>query len=164
MPAGEKSTEPTALPSLREMMSSFCLSWDARSIFFFFSRGRRHTRFSRDWSSDVCSSDLGGQGAVRHAEGRPGVQVPLRGGAAGDRETSPDPRVTRTSPPRRSPPEPASPQLGLQEPARGQDAPILPRKNDPLELRQVRGREEARPCVAVLVELQRETEGDRATI
>src|SRR5690606_40979215 len=21
--------------------------------------GRRHTRFSRDWSSDVCSSDLG---------------------------------------------------------------------------------------------------------
>src|SRR5436309_12255822 len=33
------------------MMSSF-------SIFFFFSSRRRHTRFSRDWSSDVCSSDL----------------------------------------------------------------------------------------------------------
>src|SRR5690606_11815612 len=29
----------------------FCLS-------FFFSSRRRHTRFSRDWSSDVCSSDL----------------------------------------------------------------------------------------------------------
>src|SRR5690606_35449927 len=28
-----------------------------RSSFFFSSR-RRHTRFSRDWSSDVCSSDL----------------------------------------------------------------------------------------------------------
>src|SRR5207302_3287636 len=28
-------------------------------IFFFFSSRRRHTRFSRDWSSDVCSSDLG---------------------------------------------------------------------------------------------------------
>src|SRR5690606_39730844 len=25
---------------------------------FFFSSGRRHTSFSRDWSSDVCSSDL----------------------------------------------------------------------------------------------------------
>src|SRR5690606_39335697 len=24
----------------------------------FFSRRRRHTSFSRDWSSDVCSSDL----------------------------------------------------------------------------------------------------------
>src|SRR2546422_4766687 len=29
-------------------------------IFFFFSSRRRHTRCSRDWSSDVCSSDLGG--------------------------------------------------------------------------------------------------------
>src|SRR5690606_39867233 len=27
-------------------------------MFFFFSSRRRHTRFSRDWSSDVCSSDL----------------------------------------------------------------------------------------------------------
>src|SRR5690606_40082848 len=26
--------------------------------YFFFSSRRRHTRFSRDWSSDVCSSDL----------------------------------------------------------------------------------------------------------
>src|SRR6266511_2823064 len=35
-------------------------------FFFFFSSRRRHTRFSRDWSSDVCSSDLGarGQGAT----------------------------------------------------------------------------------------------------
>src|SRR2546429_2625561 len=31
-------------------MSCFC--------FFFFSSRRRHTRCSRDWSSDVCSSDL----------------------------------------------------------------------------------------------------------
>src|SRR5205085_8714277 len=28
-------------------------------IFFFFSSRRRHTRFDCDWSSDVCSSDLG---------------------------------------------------------------------------------------------------------
>src|SRR2546429_6896163 len=27
-------------------------------ISFFFSSRRRHTRCSRDWSSDVCSSDL----------------------------------------------------------------------------------------------------------
>src|SRR5256884_1212758 len=30
----------------------------ARVVFFFFSSRRRHTRCSRDWSSDVCSSDL----------------------------------------------------------------------------------------------------------
>src|SRR5690606_40415374 len=33
------------------------------SLFFFSSR-RRHTRFSRDWSSDVCSSDL-----IRYSSG-----------------------------------------------------------------------------------------------
>src|SRR5207249_6296047 len=27
-------------------------------LFFFFSSRRRHTRSKRDWSSDVCSSDL----------------------------------------------------------------------------------------------------------
>src|SRR5207253_5602103 len=29
-------------------------------LFFFFSSRRRHTRWPRDWSSDVCSSDLPG--------------------------------------------------------------------------------------------------------
>src|SRR2546422_5254079 len=34
-------------------------SFRAASIYlFFFSSRRRHTRCSRDWSSDVCSSDL----------------------------------------------------------------------------------------------------------
>src|SRR5690606_39510856 len=33
-----------------------CLVWHC--LAFFFSSRRRHTRFSRDWSSDVCSSDL----------------------------------------------------------------------------------------------------------
>src|SRR5699024_12038690 len=28
-------------------------------LFFFFSSRRRHTRSKRDWSSDVCSFDLG---------------------------------------------------------------------------------------------------------
>src|SRR2546429_6363223 len=40
-------------------------SWRGHSFFFFSSR-RRHTRCSRDWSSDVCSSDL------------PDSSVPLR--------------------------------------------------------------------------------------
>src|SRR5712675_3179510 len=31
--------------------------------FFFFSSRRRHTRCSRDWSSDVCSSDLRRRGS-----------------------------------------------------------------------------------------------------
>src|SRR5215510_9339873 len=30
----------------------------SRFLFFFFSSRRRHTRWPRDWSSDVCSSDL----------------------------------------------------------------------------------------------------------
>src|SRR3712207_3639997 len=30
-------------------------------LFFFFSSRRRHTRYWRDWSSDVCSSDLVGR-------------------------------------------------------------------------------------------------------
>src|SRR5690606_39757978 len=34
--------------------------------FFFFSSRRRHTRFSRDWSSDVCSSDLAVPTGVPH--------------------------------------------------------------------------------------------------
>src|SRR6266699_5935954 len=29
-----------------------------KCCFFFFSSRRRHTRCGRDWSSDVCSSDL----------------------------------------------------------------------------------------------------------
>src|SRR5215475_4327526 len=41
-------------------------------FFFFFSSRRRHTRFSRDWSSDVCSSDLWG---LKPTAGR----VPLTG-------------------------------------------------------------------------------------
>src|SRR5690349_23240209 len=37
-------------------------------FFFFFSSRRRHTRSLRDWSSDVCSSDL--DAAARDAVGR----------------------------------------------------------------------------------------------
>src|SRR5699024_11606723 len=33
-------------------------AWLSFAFFFFFSSRRRHTRSKRDWSSDVCSSDL----------------------------------------------------------------------------------------------------------
>src|SRR5437870_11516960 len=38
-----------------------CFRWSYGGLFwfFFFSSRRRHTRWPRDWSSDVCSSDLG---------------------------------------------------------------------------------------------------------
>src|SRR5260370_11739226 len=40
------------------------MSLDRQILFFFFSSRRRHTRFKCDWSSDVCSSDLAGDGKV----------------------------------------------------------------------------------------------------
>src|SRR3712207_1593426 len=52
----------TVLATLRCM--NLCLinlnifAYVVEFIFFFFSSRRRHTRYWRDWSSDVCSSDL----------------------------------------------------------------------------------------------------------
>src|SRR5215813_6790814 len=40
------------------MFVFFYVSMYACMCFFFFSSRRRHTRCGRDWSSDVCSSDL----------------------------------------------------------------------------------------------------------
>src|SRR5690348_17387687 len=34
------------------------IEWSFKRQFFFFSSRRRHTRWTGDWSSDVCSSDL----------------------------------------------------------------------------------------------------------
>src|SRR3712207_5689586 len=48
------------------------------SCFFFFSSRRRHTRYWRDWSSDVCSSDLGD--AVRARPPAPGQRGRHPGG------------------------------------------------------------------------------------
>src|SRR5439155_10545526 len=39
-------------------------------IFFFFSSRRRHTRWPRDWSSDVCSSDLQAWGQLGSSSGQ----------------------------------------------------------------------------------------------
>src|SRR2546422_6698984 len=51
------------------IVSGFDLSVLHLLFFFFFSSRRRHTRCSRDWSSDVCSSDLvrGEEAFVVHA-------------------------------------------------------------------------------------------------
>src|SRR3712207_9530386 len=38
-------------------------------MFFFFSSRRRHTRYWRDWSSDVCSSDLSMMVTTRRMQG-----------------------------------------------------------------------------------------------
>src|SRR6266498_3995188 len=47
---------------------------------FFFSSRRRHTSCGRDWSSDVCSSDLGGRPphffhVEVQSEGDPGMNL-----------------------------------------------------------------------------------------
>src|SRR5256885_7001643 len=63
MPAGA-----SAIPGRCVVVdSNVVLTW----CFFFFSSRRRHTRLQGDWSSDVCSSDLGvatqlRRDAIRH--------------------------------------------------------------------------------------------------
>src|SRR5690606_40092233 len=73
------------------------------SCSFFFSSRRRHTRFSRDWSSDVCSSDLSHElrgralhGALRAKREGPGVARRRQ-----PREHDRDPRGARRSEERR---------------------------------------------------------------
>src|SRR6266853_5890598 len=46
-------------------------------FFFFFSSRRRHTRFDCDWSSDVCSSDLG-EPARRRVSAQPWLLLAFR--------------------------------------------------------------------------------------
>src|SRR2546421_3892757 len=65
-------------------------------FFFFFSSRRRHTRSDRDWSSDVCSSDLAqGKadaeiGAVcdRRRRGQPAARVVGVCGSPGERAST----------------------------------------------------------------------------
>src|SRR3712207_7800612 len=66
---------------------------------FFFSSRRRHTRYWRDWSSDVCSSDLGDLLAVTGELGASAAGLlALEGAAPGPerllrRHLRPEPRV-----------------------------------------------------------------------
>src|SRR6266513_3111811 len=63
-------------------------------LFFFFSSRRRHTRSKRDWSSDVCSSDLDPGPKQRRHEGRArGVPQGAPVDEAGGRSRSEERRV-----------------------------------------------------------------------
>src|SRR5206468_9057287 len=68
-------------------------------FFFFFSSRRRHTRSDRDWSSDVCSSDLAalverhlrayrlsGDQLLRGAQAAPCTREPRAGGSQAARD------------------------------------------------------------------------------
>src|SRR6266513_4302467 len=60
-----------------------------KRTFFFFSSRRRHTRSKRDWSSDVCSSDLpvlaeGADDAAVAVAGAGGVVPALPGADRGE--------------------------------------------------------------------------------
>src|SRR5699024_7675184 len=50
---------PASRPAASWPLSGgLCTCTDCQNFVFFFSSRRRHTRSKRDWSSDVCSSDL----------------------------------------------------------------------------------------------------------
>src|SRR5207245_3666911 len=63
--------------------------WDV--VLFFFSSRRRHTRCYRDWSSDVCSSDLEASREVRRLAADllawPEERLTLRGAAVSRQDT-----------------------------------------------------------------------------
>src|SRR5258707_11731360 len=69
-----------------------CLSWFVSvpgvDVFFFFSSRRRHTRYWRDWSSDVCSSDL--LFTLHHPDVLPDDDRDGQDAARGLREVHPD--------------------------------------------------------------------------
>src|SRR2546422_10180904 len=66
----------------------WCELFVSRVLFFFFSSRRRHTRCSRDWSSDVCSSDLSSEFIKLSCSRRQRARAPpqLQGVAFAERE------------------------------------------------------------------------------
>src|SRR5436305_15288930 len=77
-------------------------------VFFFFSSRRRHTRCGRDWSSDVCSSDLRGTAASTpapsgwsrtqtHVNGSAGTTAAKDCGRSDTSSTSPRRKIGRAS-------------------------------------------------------------------
>src|SRR6266542_629105 len=83
-------------------------------MFFFFSSRRRHTRCYRDWSSDVCSSDL--------IDDRPELLLPLhdRGhGSTGVMDAPGDPSIVELVEPVRRRDEDAR-HLPMLSPRRGE--------------------------------------------
>src|SRR5699024_12152353 len=65
-------------------------------IVFFFSSRRRHTRSKRDWSSDVCSSDLSSPVSLLEVRGQDhgsSRSVPVSRGQCATSRTGPDGRA-----------------------------------------------------------------------
>src|SRR5437870_1333250 len=96
---------------LLDIVLLFILSYVV-CFFFFFSSRRRHTRWPRDWSSDVCSSDLPWPPLAIQGEdsiaARPALSPPQRSGRGSDswpatrRGTAPEQgRVTGCRDPRK---------------------------------------------------------------
>src|SRR3989449_6300146 len=56
--SGFGDAPPSAVPRYRRCHDAGAGAQVRARLVFFFSSRRRHTRCSRDWSSDVCSSDL----------------------------------------------------------------------------------------------------------
>src|SRR5574337_998310 len=103
--------------------------------FFFFSSRRRHTRLSGDWSSDVCSSDLGDPTSLAPHERLPDLAVvprekPHTGGAA--REPPRDSHVIERGGPS-SPAWPSDQSRDLSPNASGGLTPFSP----PSQLQQI---------------------------
>src|SRR5690606_21894459 len=99
------------------------------SVFFFSSRSR-HTRFSRDWSSDVCSSDLsscgegGGDGDGQGAhEESPGFSGGADRSSRIRNATRPPTRVSHPTGPREPAPAPSIPRR--TRPARYEPSPVV---------------------------------------
>src|SRR5690606_9722894 len=72
------------------------------SVIFFFSSRRRHTRFSRDWSSDVCSSDLSRSASFRYGPSEQEVSSVVLPAGRGIRGNPPS--ITRRETERRAEP------------------------------------------------------------
>src|SRR5437762_6256661 len=62
--AGGEERDPRLVAAVRMVT---VLRVAVRGCFFFFSSRRRHTRYIGDWSSDVCSSDLGNSSLCHNA-------------------------------------------------------------------------------------------------
>src|SRR5690606_39820461 len=60
----------------------------AGAVVFFFSSSRRHMSFSRDWSSDVCSSDLRSLRAERKVSPIPSAAAAGSSAFSGDARRS----------------------------------------------------------------------------
>src|SRR3989449_10253339 len=109
--------------------------------FFFFSSRRRHTRCSRDWSSDVCSSDLVRSPSLawRVMQGKGYGRVDLRVDDAGRPwvlEVNPNPDLTDEA------------GLSRMAQAAGWEYPELVRRIAEVALRDTQGAKAARELLA----------------